>query len=162
MSLVKSSCKCPARVFNWFLFCIISRKRYEKAEKEFVESKMDLHKKTEIKDLLTEHLYTIIRENELRKARKLEELTAKLNVSGETLLLEETTSRPVENNTVIPNQESVNSTSEIEKPDDQSQELSSEAPNDTTGLVTGTTTAIETEVQSGTDENVPAQGTETA
>ena len=42
---------------------------------------MDLHRKTERKDLLTEHLYTIIRENELRKARKLEELMAKLNVS---------------------------------------------------------------------------------
>lgn len=57
------------------------RKRYEKAEQEFVEAKMDLHRKTERKDLLTEHLYTIIRENELRKARKLEELMAKLNVS---------------------------------------------------------------------------------
>lgn len=46
---------------------------------------MDLHRKTERKDLLTEHLYTIIRENELRKAKKLEELMAKLNVApGET------------------------------------------------------------------------------
>lgn len=42
---------------------------------------MDLHRKTERKDLLTEHLYTIIRENELRKAKKLEELMAKLNVA---------------------------------------------------------------------------------
>ena len=42
---------------------------------------MDLHRKTERKDLLTEHLYTIIRENELRKAKKLEELMEKLNVS---------------------------------------------------------------------------------
>jgi len=58
-----------------------AQKRYEKAEQEFVEAKMDLHRKTERKDLLTEHLYTIIRENELRKARKLEELMAKLNVS---------------------------------------------------------------------------------
>ena len=60
------------------MFC---RKRYEKAEHEFVEAKMDLHRKTERKDLLTEHLYTIIRENELRKAKKLEELMAKLNVA---------------------------------------------------------------------------------
>lgn len=44
---------------------------------------MDLHRKTERKDLLTEHLYTIIRENELRKAKKLEELMTKLNVSTE-------------------------------------------------------------------------------
>ena len=48
---------------------------------------MDLHRKTERKDLLTEHLYTIIRENELRKARKLEELMAKLNVSPDHIPL---------------------------------------------------------------------------
>ena len=48
---------------------------------------MDLHRKTERKDLLTEHLYTIIRENELRKARKLEELMAKLNVSPDHIAL---------------------------------------------------------------------------
>lgn len=48
---------------------------------------MDLHRKTERKDLLTEHLYTIIRENELRKARKLEELMVKLNVSPDHILL---------------------------------------------------------------------------
>ena len=46
-----------------------------------MEAKVNLHRKTERKDLLTEHLYTIIRENELRKAKKLEELIAKLNVS---------------------------------------------------------------------------------
>lgn len=56
-----------------------AQKRYEKAEQEFVQAKMDLHRKTERKDLLTEHLYTIIRENELRKAKKLEELMTKLN-----------------------------------------------------------------------------------
>ncbi|XP_058951218.2 RAB6-interacting golgin [Pocillopora verrucosa] len=60
-----------------------AQKRYEKAEKEFVEAKMDLHRKTERKDLLTEHLYTIIRENELRKAKKLEELMVKLNVGND-------------------------------------------------------------------------------
>lgn len=48
---------------------------------------MDLHRKTERKDLLTEHLYTIIRENELRKAKKLEELMAKLNVSSDHIPL---------------------------------------------------------------------------
>ena len=50
---------------------------------------MDLHKKTERKDLLTEHLYTIIRENELRKAKKLEELMAKLNVATDETLSED-------------------------------------------------------------------------
>lgn len=52
---------------------------------------MDLHKKTERKDLLTEHLYTIIRENELRKAKKLEELMAKLNVATDETLSEDKT-----------------------------------------------------------------------
>jgi len=67
-----------------------AQKRYERAEKEFVEAKMDLHRKTERKDLLTEHLYTIIRENELRKAKKLEELMAKLNVASDETLSEHT------------------------------------------------------------------------
>ena len=52
---------------------------------------MDLHRKTERKDLLTEHLYTIIRENELRKAKKLEELMAKLNVATDETLFEHKT-----------------------------------------------------------------------
>lgn len=68
-----------------------AQRRYEKAEKEFVEAKMDLHRKTERKDLLTEHLYTIIRENELRKAKKLEELMAKLN-EGDQPSLEQSNS----------------------------------------------------------------------
>ena len=69
----------------------VYRKRYERAEKEFVEAKMDLQRKTERKDLLTEHLYTIIRENELRKAKKLEELMAKLNVATDVTLSENKT-----------------------------------------------------------------------
>lgn len=68
-----------------------AQRRYKKAEKEFVEAKMDLHRKTERKDLLTEHLYTIIRENELRKAKKLEELMAKLN-EGDQPSLEQSNS----------------------------------------------------------------------
>ncbi|XP_029684272.1 RAB6-interacting golgin, partial [Takifugu rubripes] len=36
------------------------RKRYEKAESEYVTSKLDLHRKTEVKEQLTEHLYAII------------------------------------------------------------------------------------------------------
>ena len=52
---------------------------------------MDLQRKTERKDLLTEHLYTIIRENELRKAKKLEELMAKLNVATDVTLSENKT-----------------------------------------------------------------------
>ncbi|XP_033109091.1 RAB6-interacting golgin-like [Anneissia japonica] len=59
-----------------------ARRRYEKAESEFVNAKMYLHKVTEQKEALTEHLYTIIQENETRKANKLAELTEKLNMEN--------------------------------------------------------------------------------
>ncbi|BFZ21722.1 hypothetical protein BsWGS_24761 [Bradybaena similaris] len=55
-----------------------AQKRYEKAEKEFVVAKMDLFSKCEAKEQLTEHLYTIIHQNEVRKAKKLVELMEKL------------------------------------------------------------------------------------
>ncbi|KAK3516749.1 hypothetical protein QTP70_022540 [Hemibagrus guttatus] len=56
-------------------------KRLEKAESEYVAAKLDLHKKTEMKEQLTEHLCAIIQQNELRKARKLEELMLQLELS---------------------------------------------------------------------------------
>ncbi|XP_037626933.1 RAB6-interacting golgin [Sebastes umbrosus] len=59
-----------------------ARKRYEKAETEYVTSKMDLHKKTEVKEQLTEHLCAIIQQNELRKAHKLEELMQQLQLQA--------------------------------------------------------------------------------
>ena len=46
-----------------------------------MNSKLDLQLKRDTKEELTQHLYTIIQENELRKATKLEELMSKLNVS---------------------------------------------------------------------------------
>ncbi|XP_055870426.1 RAB6-interacting golgin-like [Biomphalaria glabrata] len=55
-----------------------AQKRYEKAEKEFIAAKMDLFAKGEVKEQLTEHLYTIIHQNEVRKAKKLVELMEKL------------------------------------------------------------------------------------
>ncbi|XP_008336369.1 RAB6-interacting golgin [Cynoglossus semilaevis] len=57
-----------------------ARKRYEKAEAEFVTAKIELHKKTEVKEQLTEHLCAIIQQNELRKAHKLEELMQQLQL----------------------------------------------------------------------------------
>ncbi|ESO87994.1 hypothetical protein LOTGIDRAFT_193852, partial [Lottia gigantea] len=51
-----------------------AQKRYEKAEKEVISSKMNLFEKGETKERLTEHLYTIIHQNEVRKAKKLAEL----------------------------------------------------------------------------------------
>lgn len=57
-----------------------ARKRYEKAEAEYVAAKLDLHRKAEVKEQLTEHLCTIIQQNELRKAHKLEELMEQLQL----------------------------------------------------------------------------------
>lgn len=57
-----------------------AKKRYDRAESEYVTAKLDLHKKTQIKEQLTEHLCTIIQQNELRKAKKLEELMQQLDV----------------------------------------------------------------------------------
>eukprot|EP00794_Sanderia_malayensis_P015683 gene15683-17265_t len=62
-----------------------AQKRYNKAEKEFVSAKLDLQVKSDRKDQLTQHLYTIIQENELRKAKKLEELMSKLNMEEKTV-----------------------------------------------------------------------------
>ena len=57
-----------------------NRKRYEKAEDEYVKSKIHLHNKLEQKEHLTEHLYTIIHQNEIRKAEKLTTLMEQLSV----------------------------------------------------------------------------------
>lgn len=57
-----------------------AQKRYDKAEKEFVESKLMLFQKMERKERLTEHLCTIIEQNEARKARKLGELMHELDL----------------------------------------------------------------------------------
>lgn len=59
----------------------VDRKRYERAESEYVAAKLDLHRKTEVKEQLTEHLYAIIQQNELRKAEKLQELMLQLHTA---------------------------------------------------------------------------------
>ncbi|XP_057368895.1 RAB6-interacting golgin-like [Daphnia carinata] len=56
-----------------------AEKRYTKAEHEFVEAKQLLFSKRERKDLLTEHLCTIIEQNEMRKARRLTDLMIQLD-----------------------------------------------------------------------------------
>ncbi|GFG38045.1 hypothetical protein Cfor_02329 [Coptotermes formosanus] len=55
-----------------------AQKRYKKAEKEFLDAKLHLFERLERKELLTEHLCTIIEQNEIRKARKLSELMNRL------------------------------------------------------------------------------------
>lgn len=61
----------------------VTRKRYDRAEREFIEAKMDLQKKSDLKEQLTEHLYTIIHQNELRKAEKLSHLMNELEMENE-------------------------------------------------------------------------------
>ncbi|XP_013922724.1 PREDICTED: RAB6-interacting golgin [Thamnophis sirtalis] len=65
-----------------------ARKRYDKAESEYVTAKLDLQKKTDVKEQLAEHLSTIIQQNELRKAKKLEELMKELEVEADEENLE--------------------------------------------------------------------------
>ncbi|XP_064576283.1 RAB6-interacting golgin [Zonotrichia leucophrys gambelii] len=65
-----------------------ARKRYDKAESEYVAAKLELQHKTELKEHLTEHLCTIIQQNELRKARKLQELMQQLDVQADEEKLE--------------------------------------------------------------------------
>ena len=65
--------------------CFNFRKRYDRAEKEFVEAKLCLHKKQERKELLTEHLAAIIEDCEVRKACKLNELMSQLELKKPVL-----------------------------------------------------------------------------
>ena len=67
------------------------RKRFEHAEKEYVAAKLELHQAAEAKELLAEHLCSIIQQNEMRKAKKLAELMAWLNL-GEVVADESLTS----------------------------------------------------------------------
>ncbi|XP_021919471.1 RAB6-interacting golgin isoform X1 [Zootermopsis nevadensis] len=59
-----------------------AQKRYNKAEQEFLDAKLLLFERLERKELLTEHLCTIIEQNEIRKARKLSELMDRLQLGG--------------------------------------------------------------------------------
>ena len=49
---------------------------------EYVDAKMDLYEKSEQKEQLTEHLYTIIHQNEVRKAKKLAQLMKELEMES--------------------------------------------------------------------------------
>uniref|UniRef100_T1P941 RAB6-interacting golgin n=1 Tax=Musca domestica TaxID=7370 RepID=T1P941_MUSDO len=57
-------------------------KNYLKIEAQFLKAKMDLHNASEKKELLTEHLCTVIAHNEDRKAQKLTELMEKVGLSS--------------------------------------------------------------------------------
>lgn len=60
----------------------LCRKKYFKVEKEFLDAKLVLQQKIERKEMLTEHLSTIIEKNEERKGKKLEELLQKVRVNN--------------------------------------------------------------------------------
>ena len=57
------------------------RKRYDRAEKEYISAKETLFSSSEKKDQLTAHLASIIQLNEERKAKKLTELMKELDIS---------------------------------------------------------------------------------
>ncbi|XP_030572486.1 RAB6-interacting golgin [Drosophila novamexicana] len=56
-------------------------KQYIRIEAQFLKAKMDLHNASEKKELLTEHLCTVIAHNEDRKAQKLTELMQKVGLA---------------------------------------------------------------------------------
>ncbi|KAH8380062.1 hypothetical protein KR009_008729 [Drosophila setifemur] len=58
-------------------------KQYVKIEAQFLKSKIELHNASEKKELLTEHLCTVIAHNEDRKAQKLTELMQKVGLTPE-------------------------------------------------------------------------------
>lgn len=60
------------------------RLRHENAEREFVSAKIDMHKTKEQKELLSEHLCTIIHDMELKKAKQLSQLCEALGVDHAT------------------------------------------------------------------------------
>ena len=62
---------------------VIHRRRFEHAEQEYVQAKINLHKATELKELLSEHLCAVVQQNELRKATKLSQLTATLKLQSD-------------------------------------------------------------------------------
>lgn len=62
----------------WF---ILRRETYNQIESQFLAAKLNLHQITEKKEMLTEHLCTIISHNEDRKAKKLSELLDKVGLN---------------------------------------------------------------------------------
>lgn len=60
-----------------------AERRYIRAEKELIEAKKLLFEKREQKELLTQHLCTIIEQNEMRKAHRLTELMIQLSLQDQ-------------------------------------------------------------------------------
>lgn len=58
-----------------------AKTRFDAAEMEYISAKLDVQKKEDLKERMTEHLMIIIQENETRKAEKLQELMTKMALS---------------------------------------------------------------------------------
>lgn len=71
-------------VFLLFLLFFLYRETYNQIESQFLAAKLSLHQITEKKEMLTEHLCTIISHNEDRKAKKLTELLDKVGLNQGT------------------------------------------------------------------------------
>ena len=65
---------------DWQILYFLFRKRFDNAEKEYIAAKMEFFKWSEQKELLSEHLCTVIQQNEQRKAAKLSELLKSLQL----------------------------------------------------------------------------------
>lgn len=68
----------------FFLGFVPTRETYNQIESQFLAAKLSLHQITEKKEMLTEHLCTIISHNEDRKAKKLTELLDKVGLNEGT------------------------------------------------------------------------------
>nr|BAN20303.1 unkown protein [Riptortus pedestris] len=62
-----------------------AQKRFDRAEKEYLEAKVELFIRGEEKDKLTEKLKTIIQKNEFEKAQKLSSLVGKLEIKSKMI-----------------------------------------------------------------------------
>jgi len=66
-----------------------AQKRYDDAEKEFIAAKLHLFGVSERKELLTDHLCSIIEQNEQRKAKRLTELMVELQLDSSKILTDQ-------------------------------------------------------------------------
>ena len=90
--------RCCTKCNNLIILFILVRTRLNVAEKEYVAAKLAFYEAEERKELLSEHLCTIIRHNEARKALKLKNLMSDLQLqedcSSEPFLTDDIHDRP--------------------------------------------------------------------
>ncbi|XP_078263692.1 RAB6-interacting golgin isoform X2 [Rhinoraja longicauda] len=126
---------------------LLAKKRYDKAEVEYVAAKMDLHKKIEQKEQLTEHLCAIIQQNELRKAKKLEELMQQLEMETD----EEQLELEIEEGNMLQSQEIAKATDQTSAGTDKSSQQSIQQADSKNQSLKQTETETENAVTCETD-----------